>query len=116
MSWNVRKMSGRKKVLVVRNSYCTITARVYSINLGGTIIYSSGYCSDIRNMAQAVKHFQPIYFRNVSTADILTVLLSLADKLKFFCYYQVFSERFISYMKQGIPKVEKEKRLTTTFI
>ena len=61
-----------------------------------------GNCRPMRVMAEAAQIFNPIFLAKQSTADIVTVLYDLADKLLVF-KFRHFTKTFIKNLKKEMP-------------
>ena len=72
-------------------------------------IDENGDCHQMRVMSEAAQIFDPIFLSKQSTADIVTVLHFLADKLSVFNYRQ-FDEQFMERLKKEMPKLVKEAK------
>lgn len=63
----------------------------------------------MRVMSEAVQIFDPLYLCKMSTADVVTVLYALAEKLMVFGFPQ-FNESFIEKLRKEQPKVVREAK------
>ena len=70
---------------------------------------ASGDCHPIREMAEAVQIFNPIFLSTQSTADIVTVLYDLANKLNAFQFRQ-FNDRFFDNLRKETVNVVREAK------
>ena len=60
-------------------------------------------------MSEAAQIFDPIFLSKQSTADIVTVLHDLADKLAVFGFYH-FDKKFIKKLKKEMPNLVKDAK------
>lgn len=68
-----------------------------------------GDCHQMRVMSEAAQIFDPIFLSKQSTADIVTVLHYLADKL-LVSNFRHFNEKFMDRLKKEMPGLVKEAK------
>ena len=68
-----------------------------------------GDCHQMRERSGAAQIFDPIFLGKQSTADIVTVLHYLSEKLRLFGFRH-FNESFMKSLKKEIPKLVNEAK------